>query len=95
MDEVFFGVGLERVVGAALLADGGGALGAHLTAAERACTVGGVDFCLVGELEELGVEALVEEAGELLRSVVGGEIGAAYVADEKSVAGEDGAGGRG
>ncbi len=34
MDEVFFVASLEGVVGAALLSDGGGALGAHLAAAE-------------------------------------------------------------
>ena len=38
------------------------------------------------------MEALVEECGELLGGVVGGEVGAAYVAYEESVAGEDGSG---
>ena len=92
MDELVFAAGEEGVVGAALLADGGGALGAHLAAAERAGAVGGEDLGVVGELEEFFVQALVEQGGELLRGVVGGEIGAAYVADEESVAGEDGSG---
>ena len=95
MDELFFAAGEEGVVGAALLADGGGALGAHLTTAERAGAVGGKDLGVVGELEKFFVEALVEQAGELLRCVVRGEIGAAYVADEEGVAGEDGAGSSG
>jgi hypothetical protein len=63
MDEFFFAAGEEGVVGAALLADGGGALGAHLAAAERAGSVGGEDLGVVGELEEFFVEALVEECG--------------------------------
>src|SRR4030081_347513 len=41
MDELFFAAGEEGVVGAALLAYGGGALRAHLAAAERAGSVGG------------------------------------------------------
>ena len=92
MDELILIAGEESVVGAALLADGGGALGAHLAAAERAGAVGGEDLGVVGELEELFVEAVVEERGELLRSIVAGEVGAAYVADEEGVAGEDGSG---
>src|SRR5207247_1721018 len=95
MDELFFAAGEEGVVGAALLADGGGALGAHLTAAERAGSVGGEDFGVVGELEEVFVEALVGQGGELLRGVGGGEIAAADVADEEGVSGEDGSGGGG
>ncbi len=47
---------------------------------------------VVGELEEFFVEALIEERGELLRGVLAGEIGAAYVAYEEGVSGEDGAG---
>ena len=45
-----------------------------------------------GRGEEFFVEALVEHGGEFLRGVVAGEIGAAYVADEEGVAGEDGSG---
>ena len=63
MDELVFAAGEECVVGAALLAYGGGALGTHLTAAERAGSVGGEDLGVVGELEEFFVEALVEECG--------------------------------
>jgi hypothetical protein len=63
MDEFFFAAREEGVVGAALLADGGGALGAHLTAAERAGAVGGVDLGVVGELEKFFVEALIEQGG--------------------------------
>ena len=92
VDELVLRAREEGVVGAALLADGGGALGAHLAAAERASSVGGEDLGVVGELEEFFVEALVEQGGELLRGVVGGEVGAAYVAYEESVAGEDGSG---
>jgi hypothetical protein len=92
MDELILSAGEESVVGLALLTDGGGAFGAHLAAAKRAGSVGGEDFGFVGELEELVVEAVIEEGGELLRGVVGGEIGAADVADEEGVSGEDGAG---
>ena len=92
MDEFILIAGEEGVVSAALLADGGGALGAHLAAAERAGAVGGEDLGVVGEVEELVVKAGVEEGGELLRSVVAGEVGTAYVADEEGVAGEDGTG---
>ena len=91
MDELFFAAGKEGVVGAALLADGGGAFGAHLAAAERASAVSGEDLGVVGKFEEFLVEALVEQSGELLRGVVAGEIGPADVADEESIAGEDGA----
>ncbi len=63
MDELFFAAREEGVVGAALLADGGGALGAHLAAAEGAGSVGGEDLGVVGELEEFFVEALVEQRG--------------------------------
>jgi hypothetical protein len=92
MDELVLIACEEGVVGASLLADGGGALGAHLAAAERAGSVGGKDLGVVGELEEFFVEALVEHGGELLWGVVAGEIGAADVADEERVAGEDGSG---
>jgi hypothetical protein len=53
--------------------------------------VGWEDFGVVWEFEELAVQALVEHRGEFLRSMVAGEIGAADVADEERVAGEDGA----
>lgn len=92
MDELFFAAGQEGVVGTALLADSGGSLGTHLAATERAGSVGREDLGIVGELEEFFVEALVEQCGELLGRVVAGEIGAADVADEKSVAGEDSSG---
>ena len=92
MDEFFFAAGQEGVVGAALLADSGGALGAHLAAAERAGSVGREDLGIVGELEEFFVEALVEQGGELLGRVFAGEIGSADIADEESVAGEDSSG---
>ena len=62
-DEFVARLGEQSVIGAALLADGGGALGAHLAAAERAGSVGGEDLGVVGEFEELFVEALVEESG--------------------------------
>ena len=83
---------LESEVGDALLADGGTALRTHLAAAQGAGAMGGVDLHGIGQGEELGVEAVVEQAGELLRSVIGREIGTAHVADEERVAGEDGVG---
>ena len=70
-DELLAGAGLEGVVGAAFAADGGVGFGAHLAAAERACAVGGVEDGGVGEGEELGVEAVVEERGELGGGLVG------------------------
>ena len=95
MDELGLSAREKGVVGAALLADGGGALGTHLAAAERAGSVGGEDLGVVGELEEFFVEALVEHRCKFLRAVVAGEIGAADVADEEGVSGEDGSRGCG
>jgi hypothetical protein len=54
--------------------------------------VGGKDLGFIGELEEFFVEALVEKGGEFLGRVIAGEVRAADVADEESVAGEYGAG---
>ena len=89
MNELVFAACEKRVVGAALLADGGGALVAHLASAKRASAVSREDLGVIGEFEELFLEALIEERGELLRGVVGGEIGAADIADEESVSCED------
>ena len=88
VDEFFFVAGEEGVVRAALLADGGGAFGAHLAAAERAGAVGGIDPGVVGQLEEFVVQAVVEQAASSC-GVCAGEIGTADVADEEGVAGED------
>ena len=90
--EFFARFRLEREVGDALLADGGTALGTHLAAAQRAGAVRGIDLHRVGQGEELGVQAVVEQAGELLRRVIGREVGTSHVADEQGVAGEDGPG---
>ena len=54
----------------------------------------GIDAHVVGQGEQLLVEAIVEQGGELLGGVIGREIGAADIADEERVAGEHGAGAR-
>ena len=89
-NEVVAGAGLQSVVGAFLLADGGEAFGAHLASAEGACAVGGKDAGVVGEGKKFLVQAAVEHLGELLGSVGSGEIGATHIADEERIAGEDG-----
>ena len=97
LDEGVFGHGLERVVGAALLADGGDGFLADGFAAERAGAVRGIDEACVGKREKFVVEGIEEHAAELRGGPAerGAEIGAADVADEERVAGEDGVGLRG
>jgi len=92
VDELLLGHGLEGVVGAALLAEGGDGFLAEGFAAERAGAVGGVDEAFVGEGEELGVEGIEEHVAELSGGPAegGAEIGSADIADEEGVAGEDG-----
>ena len=85
-----FGVrSLERVVCAALLADGRRAFGSHLAAAKRSGSVSRVDRGLVGHAQKLFVKALKEHRGELLRRVIAGKIGTADIADKESVTGEN------
>ena len=62
------GFRLEGEVGDALLADRGTALRTHLAAAQGAGAVRGIDLHRIGQGEELGVQAVVEQAGELLRA---------------------------
>ncbi len=93
-DELLLGHGLEGVVEAALIAECGDGVGGEVFAAERAGAVGGVDEGFVGKREELVVERVVEMAAEFLGGPAegGAEVGAADVADEEGVAGEDGVG---
>ena len=86
------GFRLEGKVGDALLADGGTAFRAHLAATERAGPVCGIDLHRIGQGEQFGVQAVVQQAGELLWGVIGREVGTSHVADEQGIAGEDGPG---
>lgn len=89
-DELVDRHGLQRVVGRALLADGGHGLGRELLAARRAGPVGGEDLGRVGQREQLLVEGGVELDRELLRGDAhrGEEVGAPHVPDEEGVAGQ-------
>jgi len=84
--------GLKRVVEAALFAHRGDSFLAESLAAERTGTVGWIDEAGVGKREQFVLEGIEEETAE-----VGGgpaqrraKIGAADVADEQGVAGENG-----
>ena len=90
--EFFPGFRLEGEVGGALLADGGTALRTHLAAAQGTGAVGRIDLHRIGQGQQLGVQTVVEQAGELLRGVIGREVGTSHVADEQRVAGEHGVG---
>ena len=63
--------GPQRVVLDALLPDGRGTLGAHLPATQRACAVSGINAHAVRQAEQLLLQAVVEQSGELLRRVTG------------------------
>ncbi len=92
LNERVFGHRLERVVDAALFADGGDGFFADGFAAERAGAVGGIDEAGVGERKKFVVEGFVEHAAELGGGPTegGAEVGAADIADEEGVAGKDG-----
>ena len=86
--ELLLGHGLQGVVAAPLLADGGRGLLRDVLAAERSRAVGGIDPDLVAQLQQLSVERVVQETGHLRRARVftAGQVGAAHVADEEGVA---------
>lgn len=93
-DELILRHGLERVVEKALLAQGGEGVGGELLAAEGAGAVGRIHEGRVGQGQELVVEGIVEVGAEVVGGPAegGAEVGAADIADEESVAGEDGIG---
>ena len=93
-DEMVFRHGLKSVVEATLLAEGGDSVRGDVFAAERACSVCGIDEGFVGKGQELVVEGVVEVAAEIVSGPAerGAEVGAAYVADEEGVSGENGVG---
>ena len=64
----------------------------HVATAERAGAVGRVDEGVVREREQLLVQRVVEQPGEIggLPTERGGEVGAADIADEQRVAGQHG-----
>jgi hypothetical protein len=78
---------LQRVVGAALGADGGPGVGGDVLPAEGARPVGRVDEHVVGELQQLAVERVVERPRHRLRrdAAAAREVGTADVADEQRV----------
>src|SRR5436853_71564 len=61
----------------------------------RPRAVSGEDLHVIRQREQLGVETLVEHAGELLRGEIGRKVGTANIANEERVAGEDREGVRG
>ena len=92
LNERFLAHGLQRVVRSPLLAQGGYRFLADRFPAERARAVRRIDQALVRQRQQLGVQRIEEHAAEF-----GGrpaqrraQIGAPYVADEQSVAGEHG-----
>ena len=89
-----FGHGLKSVVEATLLAEGRDCVRGDVFAAERACSVCGIDEGFVGKGQELVVEGVVEVAAKIVSGPAerGAEVGAANVADEEGVSGEDGVG---
>ena len=78
---------LEGDVVLALVAEGRDFTGAHVEAADGVGAVGGVNDDAIAERDERPEDALVKEG-----CTVRDEIGAADVADEEGVAGEDGHG---
>ena len=61
-DELFAARDLQSVVGEALGTDRGGALGAHVAAAQRTGAVGGIHQHFVRQLQQLVMQAVVEHA---------------------------------
>ena len=84
--------GLQGVIQTPLISERRDRIGGKLLSAERAGAMGRIDQRLVGKRQEFVVERVVEVGAE----VVGGppersaQVGAADVADEQRVAGEDG-----
>ncbi len=92
VNEVVAGRGFQGIVGRALFADGGETLGADLPPAQGTRAVGWIDGSFIAEVQQFVVQAVVEQARELLWRVAGREVGATHVADEQRVAGEHGEG---
>jgi len=77
-----------------LISKGGDRIGGKLLAAEGTCAMGRINKRLVGKRQEPVVQRVVEMGAEVVgrppeRSP---QVGAADVADEQSVSGEDGVG---
>ncbi len=89
-DEVGLRHGLEGVVEAALVTDGGAGLGGEAAAAGGTGAVCGKDPGRVREGQEFGVQGAVQTDGHVVRGVSGGgeQVGAADIADEEGVTGE-------
>ena len=79
---------LERGVALTFVADGARPHGTHRLPAQGARSVGGIDQARVGQLHEL-VMQVVEELRCQFVGHAGKEVGAAHVADEERVAGEN------
>lgn len=72
---------LERGVVAPLVTDGGKVFGTHRSATKGSGAVRGIDLAIVGQVEQLLVQAVVELPGQL-ECPVGEQIGPADVAHE-------------
>ena len=84
-DEFFFVARAQRVVEREFLADGGLAFRPHLLSAKRSGAVGGPDFDVVAQGNQFLMQAVEQHSGELLRSEIGRQIGAADVTGSNSV----------
>jgi hypothetical protein len=94
VDEFVLAHGLKGIVRAALFAEGGDGFFADGPAAKRTRAVSGIDKALVRQPEEF-VERIEQHAAEFCGRPAerGTQVGTADVADEQSVASEDGVGG--
>ena len=91
VDEGLLAHGLERVIQTALLADGGNRFAADRFAAEGARAVSGIDKTCVRQWKQFGLQRIEKQAAEISSGPAESytKVGAAYIADEESVSGED------
>jgi hypothetical protein len=82
-------VGEQGVIRLPLLADGGEAFRAHLTAAERTGAMKGKNFGVVGKRQEPVMHAAVQHRGELLRRMGRRRVGPAHIVYEERVSRKD------
>ena len=91
-NEIFLRHGLQGVIQSPLIAQRRDGIGGKLLAAERAGAMGRINQRLVGKREQLVVQRVVKVSAEVVRgpSERSAQVGAANVADEQRIAGEDG-----
>ena len=91
-NEFLFRHGLQRVIQSPLISERRDRVGGKLLAAERAGAVRRINQRLVGKRQQLVVQRVVKMRAEIVGGPAqrGAQVGAADVADEQRVAGEDG-----